>query len=63
MGRFDVCVRLVISIMHVEDQICIFLNDMCCEVGWSGRKKFLVEAVVGPFLWFMDPDRPVLFRC
>lgn len=33
--------------MHVEDQVMYFLNDMCCEVGWSGRKKFLVEAVVG----------------
>lgn len=49
MGRFDVCVHLVINIMHVEDQVMYFLNDMCCEVGWLGRKKFLVEAVVGLF--------------
>lgn len=35
-----VCVHFVISLSKIRYAL---LNDVCCEVGWSGRKKFLVE--------------------
>lgn len=39
MGRFDVCVRLVTSIMHVEDQVMYFSERRALRGRLVGQKE------------------------
>lgn len=54
MGRFDMCVHLGISIMHVEGQVMYFSERHVLRGRLVGQ-KFLAEAVVGLFLRCYGP--------